>query len=90
MPKQPDTGHKWVGAVTIPLPPTQVRMAHKRGTFTIEAATETKVAVADVYCEGCRQRYEKVHDKPCSALSDRSHLIGGPRGKQETLHAVVA
>lgn len=80
MPERRDDGHKWVGAATIDLPNTVVRMAHKRGTFRLRK--DAKVAILEVYCSACMQGYERVNGKSCVALESREHLIGGPIGDQ--------
>lgn len=85
MPERKNDGHVWVGAAMVDLPQTVVRNAHKRGTFRLRK--DSKVAIAEVYCSGCRRTYEHVAGKPCEALESRDHLIGGPVGDQRRRRA---
>ena len=80
MPERVEDGHVWVGAATVALPPTVVRMAFKRGTFRLKK--DAKVAIEEVYCQGCRKTYSRAFGKRCEALESREHLIGGPIGDQ--------
>lgn len=80
MPERNDNGHKWVGAATVDLPATVVRMAHKRGTFRLRR--DAKVAILEVYCSECMKGYDRAAGKPCEAIESRAHLIGGPIGDQ--------
>lgn len=81
MPERKDEGHVWVAAATITLPSTVVRMAYKRGIYRLRR--DVKVAVEEVYCQGCRKSYGRAADEPCVAKRDkkeRTHLTGGPPG----------
>lgn len=80
MPERINDGHVWVGAATITLPSTVVRLAHKRGTLRLRR--DVKVAIEEVYCSACRKTYGRADGKPCEARESREHLIGGPVGDQ--------
>lgn len=76
----PAAQHTWVVSAFIPVSTDEAKLAILRKQMKIKANDQRPIKALEVMCSRCRRNFEDVQDRPCLAVTDNTHLIGGTPG----------